>query len=84
MFPWWSVANDDDPAAPRERAIAWVKGPYARLAAMTAGYGDAKRVESLLNCVRDAIDAFGVEQWDSPVEFEAWLRGVLRGCAAGS
>lgn len=80
MFPWWVVARDADPDAHRLRALAWVEGSYAKVAAK-ARHPRGDGAERLLELVRRCIDEGPVDPWETPVEFEAWLRGLLRGCS---
>lgn len=80
-FPWWATADDEDPEAPRKRALAWLLGPYAKVAAGTRFPLDPSRASALLELVRRSIDEGAVPPWSMPTEFEAWLRGVLQGCA---
>ena len=80
MFPWWVVTGDGEPDAHRVRALAWVEGSYAKVAA-TARHPRGDDAERLLGLVRRCIDEGPVDPWETPVEFEAWLRGLLRGCS---
>ncbi len=81
MFPWWAVAGNDEADAPRERAHAWLEGPYARVAA-TVHFLEPALANELLDVMRSSIDEHDVPRWATPTEFEAWLRGVLQGCAS--
>jgi hypothetical protein len=80
MFPWWAVARSDDPDAARKRALAWLDGPYASVAAKTR-YVVEDETDDLFDLVRFSIVKHDVPDWESPVEFEAWLQGLLQGCA---
>jgi hypothetical protein len=80
QFPWWAAVADGEPDAARHRARAWLDGPYARVSALVRYCPDGQ-VDELLALARTSIDVHGTEPWTEPVEFEAWLRGLLQGCA---
>lgn len=81
LFPWWAVAEDADEDAPRRRAQAWLSGPYARSAAKAQLYNDAAEQE-VLDVLTDFLRTHQVAAWADPTQMEAWLRGLLDGCAA--
>lgn len=76
MFPWWASADEGDLNAPLMRALAWVEGPYARAFAVVEGV----TADRLLQIVGKSIRDNPVPRWETPVQMEAWLRGLLQGC----
>ena len=81
LFPWWAAAEDDQPDASRTRALAWLDGPYARVAAKARLFS-APLEEELFDVLRNTLDVETGSSWDDPVLMEAWLQGLVDGCAA--
>lgn len=81
LFPWWAAAQDAQPDAARTRALAWLDGPYARVAAQARLFSEPG-VQELFDVLRDSLAVESVPSWDEPVLMEAWLRGLVDGCAA--
>lgn len=82
LFPWWAAAEDDEPDAHRARALAWLDGPNARVAAQVHLFSAPDDQDELLKTLRDSLSARSVPTWDEPAQMEAWLRGLVDGCAA--
>lgn len=81
LFPWWAAADNAQADAPRTRALAWLDGPYALVAAQALLFS-APDVQELLDGLRVSLTEDVVPAWNEPVSMEAWLRGLLDGYAA--
>jgi hypothetical protein len=75
------MAEDEDPDAPRKRALAWLEGPNLKTMVMTRFDSDGA-YDKLLEMARRSIVTDGVAPWVHPIELEAWLNGLIQGCAS--
>jgi hypothetical protein len=81
MFPWWRAAEDDDPEAATRRSLAWLEhDPVPKITAQVR-YVSRDQMPELLRVVRAEIERGGVENYEWPTQLEAYLLGLLRGCA---
>jgi len=80
LFPWWVVVDDRADDVFRVRALAWLVGPAATAAAV-ARLGPGGDPNSVLQVLRDFVSSSHVPERTTPVEMEAWLSGLVDGCA---
>lgn len=80
LFPWWYGVADGYLDATRRRALAWLEAPVAGV--MLEVRLSPEQIDDARLILGQLFDSESLPLWDDPVQMEAWLRGVVQGCAA--
>lgn len=80
-FPWWVAVADGEEDANLKRALIWLGDPYAGIMLRTR-FGPRYDSAAMLQLLAEHVRSEGVPSYEGPIEFEAWLRGLVEGASA--
>jgi hypothetical protein len=75
----WFLDVPPGATASKERALAWLDTPNARVAATAVGFGKIQ-ADELLDRARDRLLASALPDWENPEDAIEFLRAVLVEC----